>query len=586
MPTIAFRLSLLSAGWLAVALASPAAAQPVHDNWAARKAIAALPYSDTEANPAGATTEATDPTLICRIGPLTQGADSVWYSYTTGAAAEYVNLSTATSTYDTVISVYTGTPGNLRLIHGGCNDNGEASQTWGRISGVRLQASTTYSIEVAASTGASAGNALAFSMTAAPQYAVTTNSDTFDGVCDANCSLRDAIVASNTLPGAVLVPAGTYLLTLAGALENASFTGDLDLTSGMGLYGAGTTATIIDGNASENVLHVDPLNTGAVTAIVGDLTLTRGGNNGLQNGGGISSNSTGAFLAADHIAVSNSHMTLAGGGIHFSGRGTLGSATVDGNSAGGGGGGGGGLVLAGDANTTFEIRDSTISNNLANTEDSTSGGGGIHARSRLVLINSTVSGNRSFTFGGGILVEFGASAFIASSTIVRNQVDANFSGTGDGGGIALGNPISSATLVIRNSVIADNLDSGAPLAHDCFVAAGGASITSSYSHLEATAGGCTFGGTGDVTGSDPALVATLGSNGGPTQTHLIAPGSPLIDAGNPAGCLDDQGVAIPFDQRGAVRVFDGDGNTTMVCDQGAVEALAGTPGELLSCRVE
>lgn len=587
MRTAACRLALLSVGWLAVALASPAAAQPVHDNWAARKTIAALPYSDAEANPAGATTEATDPSLICRVGPLNQGADSVWYGFTTGPTVQYVNVSTVGSTYDTVISVYTGTAGSLRLVHGGCNDNGSEMQTWSRINGLRLQANTSYSIEVTASIAAGAG-ALTFSLAAAPTYPVTTNADTVDGVCDANCSLRDAMKASTDNPGAVLVPAGTYVLEILGSLENANDSGDLDMSVPMGLYGAGETATVIDGGAIENVLHVDPLNTGAVTAIIGDLTLTHSGNTGIQSGGGITANSFSDFLALDHVVITNCHMNLAGGGIFFLGRGTIWSSTISGNSAGGLNGGGGGLMLAGDANTTFEIRDATISNNVANAEDSfgNSGGGGIHAHSRLVLINSTVSGNNANVSGGGILVDGGASAFIASTTITNNRADANFSGTGNGGGLAVGAASTAGTLVIRNSVIANNLDASVPSHPDCTAGAGGASITSSYDHLEATAGGCAFAGTGDVTGTDPALAAALGNNGGPTQTHLILSGSPLIDAGNPAGCLDDQGAPILLDQRQGARAVDGDGNASVICDKGAVEYLSGVPVELIDVTVE
>ena len=47
-------------------------------------------------------------------------------------------------------------------------------------------------------------------------FPVTKTADTNDGTCDADCSLREAIDAANTNPGAddVPVPAGTYLLTL------------------------------------------------------------------------------------------------------------------------------------------------------------------------------------------------------------------------------------------------------------------------------------------------------------------------------------------------------------------------------------
>ncbi len=72
---------------------------------------------------------------------------------------------------------------------------------------------------------------------------VTKGADTNDGVCDADCSLREAIGAANAAFGAdtVELPAGTYTLNLAGAGEDA--TGDLDITGDLTINGAGAAAT-------------------------------------------------------------------------------------------------------------------------------------------------------------------------------------------------------------------------------------------------------------------------------------------------------------------------------------------------------
>ena len=61
---------------------------------------------------------------------------------------------------------------------------------------------------------------------------VTKTADTNDGTCDADCSLREAIVAANAAGGAdtITLPAGTYTLVIAGMGEDASATGDLDIT--------------------------------------------------------------------------------------------------------------------------------------------------------------------------------------------------------------------------------------------------------------------------------------------------------------------------------------------------------------------
>ena len=45
-----------------------------------------------------------------------------------------------------------------------------------------------------------------------------------------------------------------------------------------------------------------------------------------------------------------------------------------------------------------------------------------------------------------------------------------------------------------------------------------------------------------------AMLGPLGDNGGPTLTHLPAPGSPAIDGGDDAQCLatDQRGVGRPI----------------------------------------
>ena len=72
-------------------------------------------------------------------------------------------------------------------------------------------------------------------------FAVTKTADTNDGTCDSDCSLREAIVAANAAADAdtINVPAGAYTLTIAGMLEDAGATGDLDITESVTITGAG-----------------------------------------------------------------------------------------------------------------------------------------------------------------------------------------------------------------------------------------------------------------------------------------------------------------------------------------------------------
>src|SRR3989344_2882469 len=86
----------------------------------------------------------------------------------------------------------------------------------------------------------------------AAAFTVTKIADTNDGVCDADCSLREAVGAANATAGAdtVSIPAGTYTLSIAGAGEDTNTTGDLDITDDLTINGAGNTATIIDGGGT------------------------------------------------------------------------------------------------------------------------------------------------------------------------------------------------------------------------------------------------------------------------------------------------------------------------------------------------
>lgn len=109
------------------------------------------------------------------------------------------------------------------------------------------------------------------------------------------------------------------------------------------------------------------------------------------------------------------------------------------------------------------------------------------------------------------------------------------------------------TLDVENTIVAGNGG------NECTISGSSPilTITSSLSSDES----CGF----DLENTDPQL-GPLASNGGPTQTHLPLPGSPVIDAGAASPVCPD------VDQRGLDRPEDGDGDSTADCDIGAVEA--------------
>lgn len=83
----------------------------------------------------------------------------------------------------------------------------------------------------------------------AATFTVTKTADTFDGTCDSDCSLREAVEAANNNSGAdtVIVPAGTFRLSLLGQ-GSGNQTGDLNVNDELTLTGLHAEATIIDGN--------------------------------------------------------------------------------------------------------------------------------------------------------------------------------------------------------------------------------------------------------------------------------------------------------------------------------------------------
>ena len=84
---------------------------------------------------------------------------------------------------------------------------------------------------------------------------VTRYDDPVPGGCDNlgphetwDCSLREAVIASVALPtdDRILLSAGTYELTRAGADEDDGLTGDLDVLGNLEILGPGATMTVID----------------------------------------------------------------------------------------------------------------------------------------------------------------------------------------------------------------------------------------------------------------------------------------------------------------------------------------------------
>lgn len=220
-------------------------------------------------------------------------------------------------------------------------------------------------------------------------------------------------------------------------------------------------------------------------------------------------------------------------------------------------------ATGGAANLT--IRNSTISNN-----NTTGAGGGIvlsnigatvNASSTFNISNSTISGNTANGNGAGVLVEQPAAGTITTNfnfcTIANNRANNDNSGTESGGGIFQ----SSGTVNLKNSIVADNSVGTGGAGPDIF----GTVNSENYNHIEDVTGATIGGNTTNNATGDPQLGA-LANNGGATQTHLPAGGSPVVNT-IPNG-TNECGTTVTTDQRGNPRP------ASTGCEKGSVEVTA------------
>ena len=290
-----------------------------------------------------------------------------------------------------------------------------------------------------------------------PTFVVNTTNDTLSaGACAAatpgQCSLREAISEANAAAGVdtITVPAGTYTLTITNATangENANATGDLDITDGVNIVGAGSATTIIQagpsaGTGIDKVFSVNPLFNKAFDTSFSGMTIRFGknlasfGTNGFGGGFDWEGSHTGTMTVTDVIVTDNTIADGSGGGITITNTGggtgnfTMSNSTVSnnvaarplGNTARGGG------IFVGSA-TQFTITNTHIDNNQAITSNGEGGGFFIFNPGTTpisVIHGGTISGNQAAVRGGGIRTTAGIT--IDQGTVING----NTAGVGAG----------------------------------------------------------------------------------------------------------------------------------------------------------
>jgi CSLREA domain-containing protein len=376
---------------------------------------------------------------------------------------------------------------------------------------------------------------------------VTTTADS-DGVCDADCSLREAILAANATPGADEI-------RFASALTGQTITltqplGQLLVTDDVRIDADGQDVTV-DANGTYRAFQIG--SSGNQTLAVELLGLTIRGADGGQ-GAGIQNYGrlTLTRCTVRHNRIPD-YAKYGGAGIRNEPGAVLSvvESTIRDNVVGEFNGNGGGLL---NVEGTVTIIRSTLSGNRigAGLDYTVQGLAIASAGGTLTLVESTVSGNEGVGGQNGSRIAV-AGYSGGTVTLLRSAVTGNDDGLGGD---------ASTFFFIEGSLVAGNDD-------DCSFVARGESRG-----YNVTGPDCrpVFGsGPGDVTVArsdvytlvlDPALR----DNGGPTLTHALhyRPDNPALDIG---------GTCEPLDQRGLPALLDGpDPEGTAACDAGAVEA--------------
>jgi CSLREA domain-containing protein len=193
---------------------------------------------------------------------------------------------------------------------------------------------------------------------------------------------------------------------------------------------------------------------------------------------------------------------------------------------------------------------------------------GIIRSSYIVLRNSTIAGNYAPVHNFDTAVIVTGHGEITNSSICDNSGAAIYT--------------SGGLIAAYNSTIANNAPQGI-IIQDAGIFTVGNSIAigaftdhsfrgdfeSLGNNIVRDAPGSwpMFYGTTDLPNVDPML-APVAYQGGHIPVCAVLPGSPAIDAGNNAIAIN-QGLTT--DQRGHVRIFDGNGNGTATVDIGAFE---------------
>jgi hypothetical protein len=367
-------------------------------------------------------------------------------------------------------------------------------------------------------------------------------------------TLREALIDATNGDTIDFAVTGTIELT----------TGELAIDKNVSIVGPGVSALAIDGKTNGRVFHAS---LGSV-ATISNLSITNGVASGADDGGGCVWNQS-SDLTLDRVRI-------------FECSAGYGGAVLNDGEA---------------APATMRIVDSTIDHNATvnagaavYNDGSTSGGD-----ATLVVERSTFERNQVSDNSGGAIYNdgFGQGHAVLS---VRAGTFSDNTASDNGGAIAnAGYQNGAVTATVVNSTFSGNTADAGSAIHtvatnggtaataigNCLFERGagetlnndGGTVTSLGFNLAsdaasgdgATGPGGLLNGPNDRRNLDP-LLGALQSNGGPTQTHALLPGSPAIDRGKRdtatalADATDQRGIARPIDDSTIANAPGGDGS--------------------------
>jgi CSLREA domain-containing protein len=422
--------------------------------------------------------------------------------------------------------------------------------------------------------------------TQAATLTVTKTADTNDGVCNADCSLREAVFAANqdSIGGCIIK--FSALFDTPQTIQTA--TRIVILQNDVEIQGKGSNLLTIRGSGNEPIFTAGPLLV-SPRVVIRDLRMTNGkpaiiaegslkiynclfdGNSAFDgNGGGAIFQFGGQFSIYNSKFVNNS--APIGGAISAYNVISIFGSLFENNQANDGGAIYSGL---GTGISGISIENSTLKNNVAVN------GGAVYMANQFGQISgSTFSGNSGVT--GSVFYNTAGTVDFSNTTISENLapmgMGRTFVVTTDTGTITMTNVTATRNVVrdsgttigkfgtggqisIKNTIVADNIN----LPSFAFADKSVLGIFS-YNVIGVTSQGHNIVGfafpndgfpigspnaNGDFAGDSGTpfnpLLGVLANNGGETQTNSLLTGSAAINNGTAVGspATDQRGVARP-----------------------------------------